>query len=1328
MKLTLILLLVACSLIAHSQPPFVEFVGKGKPSSQLKPAFCNQNINSWTQIIEANVVPGANMYRFKITDAVTGLYEIIETPVPQFTLSQLTMALVPQHALTVSVAYRVGVKWFPYGPTCLIKPKFVETWCGFDPILDNLLEVPGNQEILDQQLNEIIEKTNQSQTKSTYIYTIPVVFHIVDNGPITTADFVTNTDIYDQLALLNTAFENLLFSTNSAAADIEVRFCLAKQIVDDAGVVIGDETDWGPYWTGYTGGESVTYGITRTSSAISDAHEIDTDIANPNGMVGLANLISFPYERYLNIWIVNSITDDTGTGSILGYSPYPIMSILSTLTPEEQGLLDGVVVRSDGFINGTHPTMNSGKVLVHEVGHYLKLYHVWTDACHSPTDCATMGDFICDTPPQYEPDWNGCNTLSNTCDPAIDPHDNHMSYAQESCKNTFTLDQKNRMHAIIGLYRSNLVSTENLSLTAPDCIDPLLLTDIISTTSDNICTGGSVSFMSTPTPAPGTFVWNFPGGIPATSTSGSPTVTYTSPGIYDVSITITSGLTNTVINEIQSVYVSDCNPVSSNLGNWFYGQQVGLNFASGIAQNTTYFVVPPVNNISTPESATSYSDDAGNLVLYSDGNTIYNQLHAVMAGHSYGDVDGNDYVPLSSGSSAHRGVVAFEDPNNVNTPGEVGYYVFHTSSAENMPANGSNNHGLGYSHVLVNSINPLGIVDEINIRPLENYSISECVAAVSHCNGRDFWVMVQGSQYNLSSNPMTENPGPLYSDQQNYFFAYLVDPSGLNGTPTASIKAPTAKSNTDFFTTYKFSPDGNIFSVLTTHSDNTFDIFFYQFDRSNGSLSFLTSFDIPDNNSSYYNHRDLEYSPDGNVLYVLTTAGLYQVDISSVLLAPTSFNYTFTDLDQIQHYALELAPDQRIYITSQISSTKLSVINFPNNMNTSSWSNECGLNINSFHYDYSRFNNLSFQNQVRQIDNTAGGFEYTQQNCFEFDFIPNQCGTSYFWDFGGLGTSTDYTPTFTFPSEGNYIVELTVDGNTSIETISITEPNASIVGNPVIACGNEFPVDFFASPNGDYLFDWSFTGGLPNSGNLNFISVILEDPFGDLTLTITDPATGCTSTTTTHIISGCCPGTVQIDHPFKMNSTTPGRSEGFDVALDLTQDLVYYAGNFNADMSLGTYNLTASTPKENFIAQLYEDNCLGWLKQYPIFVSTQTLSPIETYVFKTRPINVQTTSSGQVFMANQVYGHSYIASVDPVTGNQTILFNLFNDAIPGSGSNIITDFVIDEANSRIVFIATINSSLLDFAPAFVGAPVSRVFVGSISYIGTPLSYNFLTTD
>lgn len=49
-----------------------------------------------------------------------------------------------------------------------------------------------------------------------------------------------------------------------------------------------------------------------------------------------------------------------------------------------------------------------------------------------------------------------------------------------------------------------------------------------------------VSFLSESTNDPTTYFWEFPGGLPATSTSGSPVITYSSPGTYIAKLTVSN--------------------------------------------------------------------------------------------------------------------------------------------------------------------------------------------------------------------------------------------------------------------------------------------------------------------------------------------------------------------------------------------------------------------------------------------------------------------------------------------------------------------------------------------------------------------------------------------------------------------------------------------------------------------------------------------------------------------------------------------------------------------------------------------------------------------
>jgi len=132
---------------------------------------------------------------------------------------------------------------------------------------------------------------------------------------------------------------------------------------------------------------------------------------------------------------------------------------------------DGVWIRSNVFGRfGDHlwGARDENKTMIHEVGHYLGLQHVFksVDFCGQDLgDCAETGDYVCDTPP-IKVSWSCDNPI---CPPAWNPaqpwadyvHDNHMDYYVDSCRHNFTAGQIERMHAILSITRPNIVDTDD---------------------------------------------------------------------------------------------------------------------------------------------------------------------------------------------------------------------------------------------------------------------------------------------------------------------------------------------------------------------------------------------------------------------------------------------------------------------------------------------------------------------------------------------------------------------------------------------------------------------------------------------------------------------------------------------------------------------------------------------------------------------------------------------------------------------------------------------------------------------------------------------------
>ena len=101
--------------------------------------------------------------------------------------------------------------------------------------------------------------------------------------------------------------------------------------------------------------------------------------------------------------------------------------------------------------------------------------------------------------------------------------------------------------------------------------------------------------------------------------------------------------------------------LSSNLfsqkeaSNWFFGYKAGVTFT----------VSPPAflagGVIHSSECSNAISDPQGNLLFYTDGDTIWNKLHLVMA----------NGMGLLGSSSAVQGAMIVKQPGSSNN-----YYVF----------------------------------------------------------------------------------------------------------------------------------------------------------------------------------------------------------------------------------------------------------------------------------------------------------------------------------------------------------------------------------------------------------------------------------------------------------------------------------------------------------------------------------------------------------------------------------------------------------------------------------------------------------------------------
>lgn len=129
---------------------------------------------------------------------------------------------------------------------------------------------------------------------------------------------------------------------------------------------------------------------------------------------------------------------------VLGWSRFPWQQ-------RETPRLDSVSVNFAALPGGKATGYNRGDTAVHEVGHWLGLFHTFQGGCRGD------GDLVADTNAEGEPSYY-CETTRDTCEeePGADPDPvrNFLDYSLDSCMNRFSAGQVRRMDAAYAKWRS----------------------------------------------------------------------------------------------------------------------------------------------------------------------------------------------------------------------------------------------------------------------------------------------------------------------------------------------------------------------------------------------------------------------------------------------------------------------------------------------------------------------------------------------------------------------------------------------------------------------------------------------------------------------------------------------------------------------------------------------------------------------------------------------------------------------------------------------------------------------------------------------------------
>lgn len=313
-------------------------------------------------------------------------------------------------------------------------------------------------------------------------------------------------------------------------------------------------------------------------------------------------------------------------------------------------------------------------------------------------------------------------------------------------------------------------------------------------------------------------------------------------------------MTRNLILTILLLIICNVSQAQLETSNWFFGRNAGLDFKT---ENPTILTDGALDNW---EGVATFSDSLGNLLFYTDGQTIWNREHDVM-------VNGDGLIG-HHGSTESAIIVPW--PEN-----EGKYYVFVVDENGCGP--------LSYSIVDMSLDEGRGAVTDVKNVILEDLVV-EKVTAIRHTNQKAFWILTR-----VTGCDNDENHTPNWKG--NCVVEYLIDETGivLSSRSEYPVGRPDYSYLNFFATSFDFSgaagymrvsPNGRYIACVTALWPNLMPLFnyavldIYEFDPETGDINSFVTF------TSYSSIYGVEFSNDASKLYYSTNLSVHQLDLT----------------------------------------------------------------------------------------------------------------------------------------------------------------------------------------------------------------------------------------------------------------------------------------------------------------------------------------------------------------------------------------------------------------------------------------------------------------